>query len=75
MGQKVDGGLEHIEGLVCAVLMKTVLAGAALDVHAEHFSLAVGTAQMCLFRCLPVHANKYTVVMNIFVEQLLAHKV
>ena len=75
MGQEVDGRLEHIEGLVCAVLMKTVLAGAALDVHAEHPSLAVGTADVRVLGLTAViQPHENTVVMLVLVEQLFMYE-
>lgn len=76
VGQEVDGGLEHIEGLVRAVLMKTVLAGAAFDVHAEHPSLAVGTADvgvLCFAAAIQPHEN--AVVMLVLVEQLFVYEI
>ena len=75
MGQEIDGGLEHIEGLVRAVLMKTVLAGAALDVHAEHPSLAVGTADVRVLGLTAViQPHENTVVMLVLVEKLFMYE-
>ena len=75
VGQKVDRSLEHIEGLVCAVLMKTVLACAALNVHAEHTSLAVGTADVRVLGLTAViQPHEDTVVMLVLVEQLFMYE-
>ena len=76
VGQKIDGGFEHIERLVRAVLMKTVPAGAALNVHTEHPSLAVGAADVGVF-CLAaaVHSNENAVVMLVLVEQLFMYEI
>ncbi len=76
VGQEIDGGLEHIEGLVRAVLMKAVLACAALNVHAEHPSLAVGAADVgvfCLAAAIQPHEN--AVVMRVLVEQLFMYEI
>ena len=76
VGQEIDGGLEHIEGLVGPVLMKAMLAGAALDVHAEHPSLAVGTADvgvLCFAAAIQPHEN--AVVMLVLVEQLFMYEI
>ena len=76
VGQEIDGGLEHIEGLVRAVLMKAVFAGAALNVHAEHPSLTVGAADvgvLCLAAAIQPHEN--TVVMLVLVEQLFVYEI
>ena len=76
VGQEIDGGLEHIEGLVRAVLMKTVLAGAALNVHTEHPPLAVGTADvgvLCFAAAIQPHEN--AVVMLVLVEQLFMYEI
>ena len=76
MGQEIDGGLEDIEGLVRAVLMKTVLAGAALNVHAEHPALAVGAADVGVFRlAAAIHSNENAVVMLVLVEQLFVYEI
>ena len=76
VGQEIDGGLEDIEGLVRAVLMKTVLAGAALSVHAEHPALAVGAADvgvLCFAAAIQPHEN--AVVMLVLVEQLFVYEI
>ena len=75
VGQEIDGGLEHIEGLVRAVLMKAVLACAALNVHTEHPALAVGAADvgmLCFAAAIQPHEN--AVVMLVLVEQLFMYK-
>ena len=76
VGQEIDGGLEHIEGLVRAVLMKAVLAGAALNVHTEHPSLAVGAADvgvLCFAAAIQPHEN--AVVVLVLVEQLFVYEI
>ena len=76
VGQEIDGGLEHIEGLVRAVLMKTVLAGAALNVHTEHPPLAVGTADVGVFRlAAAIQPHENAVVMLVLVEQLFMYEI
>ena len=76
MGQEIDGGLEHIEGLVRAVLMKAVFAGAALNVHAEHPALAVGAADVCVFRLAAAfQPHENAVVMLVLVEQLFVYEI
>ena len=75
MGQKVDGRFEHIEGLVGPVFVEAVLTCAALNVHAEHLSLAVGTADvgvLCLTAAIQSHEN--AVVMLVLVEQLFMYE-
>ena len=55
--------------------MKAVLAGAALDVHAEHLSLAVGTADVRVLGLTAViQPHENTVVMLILVEQLFMYE-
>ena len=76
MGEQVNGCLEHIEGLVCTVLMKAVLAGAALDVDAKGLALAVGAADVGVFRlAAAIHSNENAVVMRVLVEQLFMYEI
>ena len=75
MGQKVDRSLEHIEGLVGPAFVEAVLTCAALNVHAEHPSLAVGTADvrvLGLTAAILPHEN--AVVMLVLVEQLFMYE-
>ena len=75
MGQKVDGRLEHIEGLVGPAFVEAMLACAALNVHAEHPSLAVGTADVCVLGLTAViQPHENTVVMLVLVEQLFMYE-
>ena len=76
MGQKVDGRLEHIEGLVGPAFVEAMLACAALNVHAEHPSLAVGTADVCV-PCLTavIQPHENAIVMLILVEQLFMYEI
>ena len=76
MGQEIDGGLEHIEGLVRAVFVEAMLTCTALNVHAEHPSLAVGTADvgvLCFAAVIQPHEN--AVVMLVLVEQLFVYEI
>ena len=75
VGQEIDGGLEHIEGLVGPVFVKAMLTCAALDVHAEHSSLAVGTADVGVLGLTAViQPHENTVVMPVLVEQLFMYE-
>ena len=76
MGQEIDGGLEHIEGLVRAVFVEAMFTCAALNVHAEHPSLAVGTADMGVFRlAAAIQPHENAVVMLVLVEQLFMYEI
>ena len=75
VGQKVDRSFEHIEGLVGPAFVEAVLTCAALNVHAEHPSLAVGTADvrvLGLTAAILPHEN--AVVMLVLVEQLFMYE-
>ena len=75
VGQKVDGRLEHIEGLVGPAFVEAMLACAALNVHAEHPSLAVGTADVRVLGLTAViQPHENTVVMPVLVEQLFMYE-
>ena len=55
--------------------MKTVLAGAALNVHAEHPALAVGAADVGVFRlAAAIQPYENTVVMPVLIEQLFMYE-
>ena len=76
VGQKVDGRLEHIEGLVGPAFVEAMLTCAALDVHAEHLSLAGGTADVRVLGLTAViQPHENTVVMLVLVEQLFVYEI
>ena len=55
--------------------MKTVLAGAALNVHTEHPALAVGVADVrVLGLAAAIQPHENTVVMPVLVEQLFMYE-
>ncbi len=76
VGQEVDGGFEDIEGLVGPVFVEAMLACAALNVHAEHPSLAVGTADVRVLGLTAViQPHENAVVMRVLVEQLFMYEI